>query len=94
MADLLDNEPVDKVELQDSIREFDKRIANLDAAQEAVEVELSTDDLDEEIDLAGTFRETAHKPRIVPAQLLDKLSQASKMMRLLVIWVLLLTVVL
>ena len=63
-------ESIDRILLTDGIDEFDKRLENLDAAQNAVELELELTAIDQEIENAADFREKARIPRIKAAKIL------------------------
>ena len=70
-------ESIDRILLTDGIDEFDKRLENLDAAQNAVELELELTAIDQEIENAADFREKARIPRIKAAKILTLLDADS-----------------
>ncbi|XP_066940957.1 uncharacterized protein [Macrobrachium rosenbergii] len=55
--DLLGDREVSKVELQDAVDDFDRRLAHLDEVQSALELEIGdSQDLEEDIEYADKFR--------------------------------------
>ena len=79
LQELLDKPGVEKLELEDGIDEFDKRLAGLDAAQGAVEELLATEDLGLDIDAAADYRERARRPRQDAVKKLVQLVDAQKL---------------
>ena len=63
---------VDKFVLTDLIEEFDKHMDKLDNVQSQIEIEMDIDQLDQEIDSAGNFRDKVRIPRIEAGKLLGK----------------------
>ena len=55
---------IDNLELRDAIEELDKRLETLDNAQSVVELELTVEQLEEDITVASEFRDKAHVPRM------------------------------
>ncbi|XP_066956313.1 uncharacterized protein [Macrobrachium rosenbergii] len=67
--DLLGDREVSKVELQDAVDDFDRRLAHLDEVQSALELEIGDpQDLEEDIEYADKFRRQVRVPRIQAAQ--------------------------
>ena len=64
---------VDKYVLTDLIEEFDKHMDKLDNVQSQIEIEMDIDQLDQEIDSAGNFRDKVRIPRIEAGKLLGKM---------------------
>lgn len=65
---LLDRPSLTRLELEDAIEDFDKRLHSVDDAQSAVELELDEENLEAEIDGADEFRRKIRAPRILAAQ--------------------------
>ena len=55
---------IDNLELRDAIEELDKRLETLDNAQSVVELELTVEQLEEDIIVASEFRDKARVPRM------------------------------
>ena len=55
---------IDHLELRDDIEELDKRLETLDNAQSVVELELTAEQLEEDIIVASEFRDKARVPRM------------------------------
>ena len=55
---------IDHLELRDDIEELDKRLETLDNAQSVVELELTAEQLEEDVIVASEFRDKARVPRM------------------------------
>ena len=55
---------IDNLELRDAIEELDRRLKTLDIAQSVVELELTVEQLEEDITVASEFRDKARVPRM------------------------------
>ena len=64
LESILNTDPVDIVELQDAVEEFDKRLANLDEVQTDVELQIPEEQLDDDVERASDFREEIRRNRI------------------------------
>ena len=53
------HDPIVKDDLEDALSMFDDRLAAVDSAQNGVELLLPEDELDADLDVAGSIRETA-----------------------------------
>ena len=72
LNELLTKDPaVELEELQDAVDNFDKRLSNLDNAQENVEFEIALEDLEKDIEQACAFRENMRTNRIKAYKLLS-----------------------
>ncbi|XP_066959220.1 uncharacterized protein [Macrobrachium rosenbergii] len=79
LMDLLGDRQVSKVELQDAVDDFDRRLAHLDEVQSALELEIGNpQDLEEDIEYADKFRRQVRVPRIQAAQRLLALEKLEK----------------
>ncbi len=77
LASLCDDKNVDPVELTDVVDEFDERLGNLDEAQSNVELELTEDDLEADIETAAQFREDSRRCRVKAARILADLAKTN-----------------
>lgn len=60
---------VSRIELEDAIEDFDKRLATLDEVQAAIELEIvDSEKLEVDIDVADKYRREARVPRVQAAQ--------------------------
>ncbi|KAG1701703.1 Chordin-like protein 1 [Nymphon striatum] len=77
LATLIGKPEVDKLELEDAIDEFDKRLNKLDEVQAILELEIEEDMMCKEIEEAGAYRETSRSSHIkgtkILAEIIDKL---------------------
>ena len=55
---------IDNLELRDAIEELDKRLETLDNAQSVVELELTVEQLEEDVIVASEFRDKVRVPRM------------------------------
>lgn len=58
-------EGIDQLALSDAMEEFDRRMAAVDETQGAVEMVLSEEDLDKDLDEAEEYRLRVRAPRIL-----------------------------
>ena len=78
LQDLLADPDVSKVQLEDAVDEFDKRLAALDTVQAELELEISDPELLEaDLDKADSFRSAARAARVQAAQKLVDLDKAA-----------------
>ena len=76
LAMLNDPSTLTKVELQDAMDDFDRRLATLDNVQSNLELEINdSKDLEEDIEYADKFRREVRAPRIQATQRLVDLSK-------------------
>ena len=76
---LLAGSSASRIELEDAIEDFDKRLASLDEAQAALELEIDdTKELEFDIDDADKFRRQARIPRVKAAQRLVDMVKAEQ----------------
>ncbi|XP_066958131.1 uncharacterized protein [Macrobrachium rosenbergii] len=79
LMDLLGDRELSKVELQDAVDDFDRRLAHLDEVQSVLELEIGdSQDLEEDIEYADKFRRQVRVPRIQAAQRLLALEKLEK----------------
>lgn len=82
LQDLLANPDVTRVQLEDAVEEFDRRLATLDTVQAELELEISDPDLLEaDLDKADSFRSATRAARVQAAQKLVDLDKAADQAR-------------
>ncbi|XP_066946056.1 uncharacterized protein [Macrobrachium rosenbergii] len=78
LMDLLGDRELSKVELQDAVDDFDRRLAHLDEVQSALELEIGDSQDLEDIEYADKFRRQVRVPRIQAAQRLLAMEKLKK----------------
>ena len=71
----LEQEDIGKIELEDIVEEFDKRLDSFDIAQCSVEENIEMERLEEDIQQSAEFRERMRRPRVEACKRLAELSK-------------------
>lgn len=82
LQDVFGDPDMTRVQLENAIEEYDKRLAALDAVQAELELEISDPDLlQTDLDKADSFRTAARTARVQAAQMLVDLDMAADQAR-------------